>query len=344
MLGAGITGNLTGCRADLIICDDVEVPNTCDTAAKREELRTRLRELSFVQAGAARMLYVGTPHAVQTIYATDATSKADEIPFLMGFSALRVPVLDDQGHSAWPEKYQVEQLDDVRRIAGAAMFQSQMMLEPTAVATPILDPGLMPVFDGELVYVRELNKFYIGERKIIAVRAWWDPALAEGRGDSSVVAVVAFDDRGHAYVQTVQYIHPDLSDGGDNATAQCAQVADLCARYNVPVIGLEINGLGRLLPGLLRAAMVRARARAAVVEKSNKTAKKQRIEGTFTTRLAARMLHVHRSVLSTPLMQEMRDFRPSATQNRDDGLDAVAGALSMGPETLPGYLQQRRRK
>ena len=42
MLARGISGNITGSRADVIICDDVEVPNTCDTAEKRSVLRARL--------------------------------------------------------------------------------------------------------------------------------------------------------------------------------------------------------------------------------------------------------------------------------------------------------------
>ena len=31
MLAKGIAANITGLRADIVICDDVEVPNTCDT-------------------------------------------------------------------------------------------------------------------------------------------------------------------------------------------------------------------------------------------------------------------------------------------------------------------------
>lgn len=64
----GIHGNITGMRADLIICDDVEVPNTCNTAQKREILRTRLRELDFILSPNGAMIYIGTPHAMDTIY------------------------------------------------------------------------------------------------------------------------------------------------------------------------------------------------------------------------------------------------------------------------------------
>ena len=55
---------------DLIICDDVEVPNTSNTAQKRENLRERLRELDFILSPNGTMIYIGTPHAYDTIYNT----------------------------------------------------------------------------------------------------------------------------------------------------------------------------------------------------------------------------------------------------------------------------------
>lgn len=66
----GVHGNITGMRADLIICDDVEVPNTANTAQKRENLRERLRELDFILSPSGAMIYIGTPHAYDTIYRT----------------------------------------------------------------------------------------------------------------------------------------------------------------------------------------------------------------------------------------------------------------------------------
>ena len=66
----GIHGNITGSRADLIICDDVEVPNTCNTAQKRDMLRERLRELDFILSPNGAIIYIGTPHTTDTIYRT----------------------------------------------------------------------------------------------------------------------------------------------------------------------------------------------------------------------------------------------------------------------------------
>lgn len=67
----GISGNITGMRADLIICDDIEVPNTSNTAIKRENLRERLRELDFILSPTGTMIYIGTPHTLDTIYRID---------------------------------------------------------------------------------------------------------------------------------------------------------------------------------------------------------------------------------------------------------------------------------
>ena len=69
----GIYGNITGMRADLIICDDVEVPNTSNTQQKREMLRERLRELDFILSPNGTMIYIGTPHTMDTIYRTAET-------------------------------------------------------------------------------------------------------------------------------------------------------------------------------------------------------------------------------------------------------------------------------
>ena len=68
----GVYGNITGMRADLVICDDVEVPNTSNTAQKRENLRDRLRELDFILSPSGTMIYIGTPHTYDTIYRTQS--------------------------------------------------------------------------------------------------------------------------------------------------------------------------------------------------------------------------------------------------------------------------------
>ncbi len=68
MLAKGIDANITGLRADVIICDDVEVPKNCGTEIKRQNLREKLLEIDFILTPQGFVLYIGTPHTKDTIY------------------------------------------------------------------------------------------------------------------------------------------------------------------------------------------------------------------------------------------------------------------------------------
>lgn len=66
----GITGQLTGSRADEIIADDVEVLNNAATADMREKLMERTKEFSAIlkPLDTAKIIYLGTPQTEDSIY------------------------------------------------------------------------------------------------------------------------------------------------------------------------------------------------------------------------------------------------------------------------------------
>ncbi len=68
MLAVGLMSNATGSRADVIICDDVEVPKNCDTYQKRIDLREKLLEFNFILVPDGMQIFIGTPHTLDTIY------------------------------------------------------------------------------------------------------------------------------------------------------------------------------------------------------------------------------------------------------------------------------------
>src|SRR5262249_37444617 len=93
MLARGIDGNFTGSRADVVICDDVEVPGNSDTPAKRAALREKLGEIDYVMVPGGLQLYIGTPHSYYSIYADAARPEAGETrPFLEGFDRVRFAI------------------------------------------------------------------------------------------------------------------------------------------------------------------------------------------------------------------------------------------------------------
>ena len=65
---AGITGQITGSRADEIVADDVEVPGNSDTPMMREKLSERIKEFSAIIKPGGKITYLGTPQSEQSIY------------------------------------------------------------------------------------------------------------------------------------------------------------------------------------------------------------------------------------------------------------------------------------
>jgi hypothetical protein len=66
----GITGQLTGSRADVIIADDVEIPNNSMTQTMRERLGESVKEFDAVLKPDGKIVYLGTPQTEMSLYNT----------------------------------------------------------------------------------------------------------------------------------------------------------------------------------------------------------------------------------------------------------------------------------
>lgn len=334
VLARGLGANITGCRADLIVCDDVEVPKTCDSAAKRADLRQKLSELDFVLVPGGMALYVGTPHTYETIYDVGAGG------FLAGFDVLRLPIYTQSGDSWWPERFSLTRIESIRKRSGPAKFASQMLLQPCRLSDGRLDVQKLRWYAGGLDY-RETNQ--TAELKINGVRmtgaaCFWDPAFGKkDQGDGSVIACVFQDDAGFYYLHDVRYL--TVKDVESAASDQCEQVADFVETNHLPAVHVETNGIGAFLPEILKQTVRRRRIRCAVLPHVSKTQKDQRILDAFDVLLANRALMVHESVKQSALYREMQDWIPGISDH-DDGVDAVAGCLLSAPVRLPKTVYQ----
>jgi hypothetical protein len=339
MLARGVAANVTGSRADVVICDDVEVPNTADTAGKREELRRRLAEIEFVLAPGGLQLYAGTPHAFASIYAREAREETGEArPFLEGFKRLELPIWDEAGLSRWPLRFTPERIENVRRRAGLAKFASQMLLQPMDQDEARLDPARLVRYSGEPVFARRPGgaALSLEGRQLASASCWWDPAF--GGRDRNAVAAVFFDDDGRCFLHRVLYLAHDPARAGDEDELRglCRQVAALARELRLPSVGVETNGVGRLLPAVLRRTLADERVGCVVLTDHSSKPKARRILEAFDAALAGRAIHAHDSVFATPFIAEMREWRPRA-DGFDDGLDAVAACLLNEPVRLPRF-------
>ena len=273
----------------------------------------------------------------------------DEQPFLCGYRLLRIPVVDADGAPAWPDVFPLEKIDRLRAAAGQRHFSAQMMLEYISPERVRLDPDAIVFYEGEFnprCACIESLEFRVesldneqsqlstlnSKLSVTSYACYWDPSSARHGADASVVALVLRDDKlRRAFIHDIRYLRAGDDDLHPFAT-QCGAVLDFMSAHGLRHIAVEVNGLGNAMPEILRNG-ASARAQPLTVQKIiNHQRKETRILDAIEPLLGTGRLYAHERVRATNLPAEMADWSPApGAINRDDGLDAVAGALRLRP-------------
>ena len=158
----GITGQLTGSRADLMILDDVEVPGNSMTELMREKLIQLCTEAESILTPKddSRIMYLGTPQTTFTIYRKLA--ERSYRPFIWPsryprditpYEGLIAPQLQediDNGAEPWettdPDRFDNEDLLEREASMGRSNFMLQFMLD-----TSLSDAEKFPLKCADLV-------------------------------------------------------------------------------------------------------------------------------------------------------------------------------------------------
>ena len=158
----GITGQLTGSRADLMILDDIEVPGNSLTEMMREKLLQLCTEAESILTPKedSRIMYLGTPQTVFTVYRRLA--ERNYRPFvwparyprqLSNYEGLIAPQLQediDMGADKWevtdPDRFNEEDLIEREAAMGRSNFMLQFMLD-----TSLSDAEKFPLKMADLV-------------------------------------------------------------------------------------------------------------------------------------------------------------------------------------------------
>jgi hypothetical protein len=250
-------------------------------------------------------------------------------PFLQGYRSLKIPIADDGGAPAWPELFPLSKIDELRDAVGARHFAAQMMLNPDMIEKARLDASAIRFYDWEL----DMGMARLGDIQITGWALYWDPSSARKHGDASVCVFLLRDDKNRrAFVHECLYLGAGENDQHPLAT-QCARVLDFMGHLGVARIAVEVNGIGNALPEILRREAAALGQPVSVQRIVNSENKAKRILDAVEPLLGTGRLYAHEKIKDTGLMDEMGDWTPDGW-NRDDGLDAVAGALRMQPIPL----------
>lgn len=85
MEAVGINSNATGSRADAADFDDIEVPKNIKTAEARENVRTKIDDVTHILVPGWQKTFVGTPHTHDSIYNEQIAG---------GAAVLKIPLFD----------------------------------------------------------------------------------------------------------------------------------------------------------------------------------------------------------------------------------------------------------
>ena len=144
----GITGQLTGSRADLMILDDVEVPGNSLTEFMREKLLQLCTEAESILTpkSDSRIMYLGTPQTTFTIYRRLAERnyrplvwparypRQDKLSKYEGILASEIQEDVDMGAEEWAptdDRFTDEDLIEREASMGRSNFMLQFQLDTT---------------------------------------------------------------------------------------------------------------------------------------------------------------------------------------------------------------------
>ena len=158
----GITGQMTGSRADLMILDDIEVPGNSMTELMREKLLQLCTEAESILTPKddSRIMYLGTPQTTFTVYRKLA--ERNYRPFvwparfpknITPYEGLIAPQLQEDidngaqpGESTDPDRFDDEDLLQRQLSMGRSNFMLQFMLD-----TSLSDAEKFPLKMADLV-------------------------------------------------------------------------------------------------------------------------------------------------------------------------------------------------
>ena len=160
----GITGQLTGSRADLMILDDIEVPGNSMTELMREKLLQLCTEAESILTPKrdSRIMYLGTPQTTFTIYRKLAERnyrpfvwpsrypRKDKLSQYEGLLAPQIQEDMDSGAEEWdvtdPDRFDNDDLVEREAAMGRSNYMLQFQLD-----TSLSDAEKFPLKMADLV-------------------------------------------------------------------------------------------------------------------------------------------------------------------------------------------------
>lgn len=259
-------------------------------------------------------------------------------------------ILDCYADVSWPERFTPQDILTRRRETRTInAWDSQYQLHAKPITESRLDPERIRVYDVEPTIIDANGEvtMMLGNTRIVGASAVWDPSAGKIKSDASAFTLLLTDNKGHLYWHVCTGLTGEIAVFGENGSIVGGQVIQLCdfiEKYNIPSIIIETNGIGGFAPTLLRQALKSRGLRCGVIEKHEIRNKQIRILEAIEAPLESRFLWAHISIADedkSPVFEQMRNFNPETSEQPDDYIDSLAGAIHNTPIRIAKSVQKR---
>jgi len=361
----GITSQITGSHADIVISDDIEIEGNSDTEIQREKLLGRLHELEQIRNPGGRVIMLGTPQTRDSIY----NKLAQSYPQIKFPAVIPDPSISSQienaadwimalpgepGETTQPERFTQELLEERKAKIGPTKFDLHYRLDcsladvgryPLRLADLMVMDVDHELFPEKLVWanaepIKNLPTFGIsGDRcyhpmytaaafiPYTQTVVFVDPA---GRGADETAVCVA------SVVNGYIVIHELIGLEGGYSEPVLEKIAKKALQYNASIIRVESNFGDGAVSALLRPIVARMCGQVSVEDFRVSGAKEKRIIDNIEPVMAAHRLVFNTSAIRDEENQKqitrLQDLRGAL--KHDDRIDTVSAACEFWKDWL----------
>ena len=329
----GITGQLTGSRADLMILDDIEVPGNSMTEFMREKLLQLCTEAESILTpkNDSRIMYLGTPQTTFTIYRKLA--ERNYKPFVWParyprkvsqYEGLLAPQLVediDGGADPWgvtdPDRFDNEDLIEREASMGRSNFMLQFMLD-----TSLSDAQKFPLKCSDLI-ITSVNPSTAPESVVwcsdpqnvikdlptvgLPGDYFYSPMQLQGDWSSYTETICSIDPSGRGTDETAAafisqrngflYLHEMRAYRDGYSDKTLLDILKGCKKYDVTKLVIETNFGDGIVAELFRKHLQQTKQAIDIEEVRANVRKEDRIIDTLEPVLNQHRLVVNRSVV-----------------------------------------------
>ena len=329
----GITGQLTGSRADLMVLDDIEVPGNSMTEMMREKLLQLCTEAESILTphDNSRIMYLGTPQTTFTVYRKLA--ERNYRPFIWParfpkditpYEGLIAPQLQediDNGALPWgctdPDRFDDDDLVDREASMGRSNFALQFMLD-----TSLSDAEKFPLKMADLV-ITSVNPTDAPENIVwcsdpanilkdlptvgLPGDYFYSPMQLQGEWSEYTETICSVDPSGRGADETAAaylsqkngliYLHEMRAYRDGYSDDTLLDILRGCKKYGVTTLVVESNFGDGIVAELFKKHIIQTKQRIHVDEVRANVRKEERIIDTLEPVLNQHRLIVNKSVI-----------------------------------------------